>query len=781
MKINYFILLLIFIPFLSFGQCPVVLTLDTQAEIDAFATNYPDCNGSDIFELLIIGEDITNLNGLSQIEYINGFLTIVNTNIQDFTGLNNLTGLGITFTIENNQNLINFVGLENLTEIPEPEDNFTFTGGIRIRNNENLINFTGLNNLQEVSDLFIVQNNQSLIDLTGLESLTDVGTLRIDSNENLESLSGLGSVLQITDGDLQRGLIIEDNSNLTSLDGLIGLTGLVRVSITNIDLLTNLDGLQNISMLRALTLSNNDMLTDISAIEFVPFSEFAPDGFNPIITDNPLLSNCSIISICTLFNCGCDAGGDALIFGNNSTCASFDSVYDSCSTTLNQITGNIQYDIQGDGCDTSDFDMSSVLIEVTNSDTNTVSTHSDQNGNYTLFVGGQGTYTTRVVTSNIPSNLSVSPDTVETVFSGNGEGTQIDFCVEVITPADDLKITILQLEELRPGFDTNFQLVVENLGTQITDGIVTLTLDTSRVTYLSSTPVEGMVNEDEVLWTLTDINPFSSQFINFTINSLQPPINESDDLIDFIATIDPIVSDETPQDNINRLIAVYVNSQDPNDKMVNEGSEILEEQVGEYLNYLVRFQNIGTADAINVRVDDVLDDNLELDSFRVLSSSHDYQLEITDGNNVSFIYDDINLPSIEVDEEGSNGFVAFQIRTKDDLELGSSVSNTANIFFDFNAPIVTNTVVTTVVEVLSVDNFNSIDDVSVFPNPVVDIVSIEIPETIRVSQIILYSLSGKKLETTRETTIDISGYSTGVYFLKIITTRGSITKKIIKR
>lgn len=757
MKKNYFILLL-FIPFLSVAQCPDFLILTTQAEIDAFATNYPDCTGSDLNTLTITGEDIVNLNGLSQLESIGEFLTIQGTSIQDFTGLNNLEFVGFELRIQNNQNLVNFAGLENLIEVQ---------GNLIIQNNESLINFTGFDNFEETVFLEI-RNNQNLIDFTGMSSLSIFGYAVVSSNESLESFSGIGAITDVSFP--LEGFDINNNNSLTSLEGLSGMSAQVFMRISGNDVLTSLDGLQNISYLAGMSLQGNDALTDISAIAYVPSSD------NITIVGNSMLSNCSILSICSLL-----ATGDTVTIQNNNTdCNSNMEVINNCPNMLNQITGTIRYDIQADGCDASDIDVSSVLIEVTDG-TNILSTHTDQNGSYSLFVGEEGTYMTSVVTTNIPSYFSISPDTVETVFTATGETAEVDFCVEAVTAANDLKITLLPLEEVRPGFDTNFQIIVENVGTEVADGVVTLTLDLSRVTYLSGMPMEDTISGNQVLWTFSDIAPFSPQVIDFTVNSLPPPVNESGDLIDFMTTITPVTSDETPEDNISSFTAEYVNSQDPNDKIVTEGTEIFEEQVGEFLNYIVRFQNIGSAEAINVRVDDLLDDHLNLDSFRVLSSSHDYQLEITGTNNVSFIFDDINLPSIDVDEEGSNGFITYQIRTNTDLEIGDSVSNTANIFFDFNAPIVTNTVTTTVVEPLAINEFERIDNINVFPNPVIDILSVQIEDNMQVSQMVLYSLSGQELKIIRETTFDFSTYSKGIYFLKIMTNDGNITKKIIKK
>ncbi|MCI4669910.1 MAG: T9SS type A sorting domain-containing protein, partial [Bacteroidia bacterium] len=65
---------------------------------------------------------------------------------------------------------------------------------------------------------------------------------------------------------------------------------------------------------------------------------------------------------------------------------------------------------------------------------------------------------------------------------------------------------------------------------------------------------------------------------------------------------------------------------------------------------------------------------------------------------VRFRFDPIFLPDSTTDLEGSNGFVKFGIQMMPGLPLGSTIENKAAIYFDFNAPIITNTVVHTLVE-----------------------------------------------------------------------------------
>ncbi len=195
---------------------------------------------------------------------------------------------------------------------------------------------------------------------------------------------------------------------------------------------------------------------------------------------------------------------------------------------------------------------------------------------------------------------------------------------------------------------------------------------------------------------------------------------------------------------------------------------------------MVRFQNTGTADAINVRIEDVLSDKLNWNTIRPLTASHDYRIEILDGNNVSFIFDNINLPPEVSNPEGSNGFVAFQIKPIQNIALGDVIENTADIYFDFNAAIVTNTVSTTVVENLGVDEFGLDGMVQIYPNPVSSTLQIKTSKTISFEKAAVYSTLGKLILETSENQINIETLSAGIYFVEVATDKGSITKKIVK-
>ena len=82
------------------------------------------------------------------------------------------------------------------------------------------------------------------------------------------------------------------------------------------------------------------------------------------------------------------------------------------------------------------------------------------------------------------------------------------------------------------------------------------------------------------------------------------------------------------------------------------------------------------------------------------------------------------MPYEAIDEPGSNGHVSFKIKPKDNVQIGDIIENKAYIFFDFNAPIITNTVSTEIVDNLSTTDFVQAENIKLSPNPAEDQVEI---------------------------------------------------------
>jgi uncharacterized repeat protein (TIGR01451 family) len=165
-------------------------------------------------------------------------------------------------------------------------------------------------------------------------------------------------------------------------------------------------------------------------------------------------------------------------------------------------------------------------------------------------------------------------------------------------------------------------------------------------------------------------------------------------------------------------------SYDPNDKQgfplgAGAGNRI---NPGQDIDYLIRFQNTGTDTAFTVRIIDNLSALLDPASIRPGTSSHPYTWELKDEGTISFTFANVLLPDSNVNEAASHGFIQFNIKQRPNIPLGSVITNKAAIYFDFNAPVITNTTSHTVDEMpitSSVKNVHSkaATELDIWPNP----------------------------------------------------------------
>ena len=83
--------------------------------------------------------------------------------------------------------------------------------------------------------------------------------------------------------------------------------------------------------------------------------------------------------------------------------------------------------------------------------------------------------------------------------------------------------------------------------------------------------------------------------------------------------------------------------------------------------------------------------------------------------------------------------------------------------------------------VLSTEGFTDFNGVSLYPNPVKDILNIDLVDNTRISSVKIYDLQGKLLLEKANNDIDVSSFSLGVYLIKIKSEKGEFTKKFIKK
>ncbi len=248
--------------------------INQQTQLETFKIQYRDCEKikGNIF---IEGIDIQNLNGLSNITHIEGDIIIRNTRLSTLEGLNNLKTVSGDFELNNNADIVDFSGIEELTKIG---------GNLSLIDLGSLKDCHGLKTLQEISGDFYVQNNNALLDFRGTDNLLIIGADFIcDSNDKLNTFNGLNNLLSI-DGDLN----ITNNALLDALTGLNDIfiiNGDVEISNNpELSVLFGLADLENIG--GDFKISNNASLGSLSGLNSI---NTITKDFR--IQNNPMITN----------------------------------------------------------------------------------------------------------------------------------------------------------------------------------------------------------------------------------------------------------------------------------------------------------------------------------------------------------------------------------------------------------------------------------------------------------------------------------------------------------
>ncbi|MEO8590878.1 MAG: T9SS type A sorting domain-containing protein [Flavobacteriales bacterium] len=375
-------------------------------------------------------------------------------------------------------------------------------------------------------------------------------------------------------------------------------------------------------------------------------------------------------------------------------------------------------------------------------------------GSYSIepVPGPYQTVTTPPQSAELPDEFSIA--------TGNDHGLAVEPDIM------NMRIQFTAWEDPRPGFDMPGSITYQNIGSLDATGTITLLHD-PQLTFVNSTPAPDQVTGNSLVWNYGSLALDASGVIELVLHTpVSPPLGTE---VTQSVVIGVSGTDVDPSNNMFTLDQAIVGSFDPNDKRVVPAS-LSPEQVtaGEAVRYTIRFQNTGTAEALLVRISDTLDTGLIPDSFRFLASSHDCVWFLQDGV-LSFVFENINLPDSTSDELGSHGFVTFEINANTGLALGESVANVAGIYFDHNAPVITEPAVFTVEDNTGMMNREA-SGLRIFPNPASSSVHLMVGAigasgTIQVRDAIGREVCQAVLRDGRAT-IDVQGLPTGVYSVR---------------
>lgn len=310
-----------------------------------------------------------------------------------------------------------------------------------------------------------------------------------------------------------------------------------------------------------------------------------------------------------------------------------------------------------------------------------------------------GSYDIRVLSDGL-NNVVCPPSAVHSLIFDDydDDTTMIDFGIQ-IGPTQDLALYYFIPTMAKAGQHRLHHLLVYNDGNDTVSGSLELQIDPQEQLLNFSPPSPSLIDTVNGLfrWQLPMIAP-GGHATRIMTTQLPTTLQINDSLFSS-ATVSPIVGDTTPDNNFRSRMQLVVGPFDPNDKLVSPkgiGPAGYISAQDSILTYTVRFQNVGNAPAQLVVIRDTIDADLDALGYQALGYSFPYQLQIEDDSILVFSFPGINLPDSISDPVGSQGFVQFSLPHRGTLAPFTEIRNSAAIYFDFNAPIITNTVLNTI-------------------------------------------------------------------------------------
>ncbi|RAJ13217.1 DUF7619 domain-containing protein [Olleya aquimaris] len=463
-----------------------------------------------------------------------------------------------------------------------------------------------------------------------------------------------------------------------------------------------------------------------------------------------------------------------------------------CASIVSFIQVNAFLDANNDGVfNGNDTPFTNGFFTYEVNDDTIINTVNSTTGSFTIFNNDEtNSYDiTFTINSGYETCYSIPTALFENISATTGNTTVVDIPIVEIAQCEDVAVYLVPSISPVPGFLYWNNVVIENLGaTTVTSGSVEFMHDPAVIfDDVWNPPATGTITLTATgfIYDFVNLQPGQSitMYADLTVPASVALGTMLTNSVSYITTTNDIVA----ENNSASVTQEVVGSYDPNDITESYGPDVVYDDfitTDEYLYYTIRFQNLGTAEAVNIRIENTLDALLDNTTIQMLDASHDVVMHRLD-NQLTWTFDNIYLPAEIQDERGSHGYVVYKIKPVAGYTVGTVIPNTAEIYFDFNAAVVTNTFNTTfVTPQLSVDEF-SFNAFNVYPNPASSEVTIRFNNALRGSfALTVIDIQGKQVlsaQVNSETsnTFNVSNLESGLYFVKLKNSNTEHIQKLI--
>jgi hypothetical protein len=307
-------------------------------------------------------------------------------------------------------------------------------------------------------------------------------------------------------------------------------------------------------------------------------------------------------------------------------------------------------------------------------------------------------------------------------------GCSLPDTIDVVTSVvgNDLELATLCIGIARPGFKHTTSQNIYNTGsTTLANCTAEITFDNTKENIdfnsYGSYNINGYsLNGNTISIPLPTINSGDKYRISLAFD-VNPDVSLLGTKLEYHTQLSCPLQEVNLLNNVSDAATIIRGSYDPNFVASNYGDGAIADSTS-YIKYDVGFQNTGTDTAFNIRVTNFIDTNIfDLSTIKILGSTHNYYMGADNNGLITWYFNNILLPDSFVNEPASHGQIQFIIQLKKGLTVGTTLKDSANIYFDFNPAVITNTAYNTLTNKNGVFELNKKDgSLTIYPNPTKD-------------------------------------------------------------
>ena len=384
-----------------------------------------------------------------------------------------------------------------------------------------------------------------------------------------------------------------------------------------------------------------------------------------------------------------------------------------------------------------------------------------------------------------PSLIPICPVVQPVPFTVNNDDSTIDLANGSTHPLD--LVAYASCGAARPGSISLVHVLVHNSAPQLS-GPVTITVNLDNdVNYVNATPAPTSVVGNTLTWDLPAFGLFGSA--QLSVETLVPVGTVVGTPVDHSLSVSNTLAESNYTNNVANAATVVTASLDPNEKIARTSTGLDDTRyfinLDDYIDYTIRFQNTGNDTAFTVVITDTLTEALDMQSFEQSVASHPFTVRFKAGRVVEWRFSDILLPDSTTNEALSHGLVSFRIKPIQPPLVGTAIINTANIYFDYNDPVITEPSMLVVESTQGVQAQEAKQDLWLMPNPTSGSLEVRVSDNSASGLLHVVSVDGRVVMERRmqgpRTVLDVTELARGLYTLNWYDENGTvITQRFVK-